>query len=72
MSGSLEISSQRRGRDTTYRASNLDTHLTHGCIQLFRHFWSKRFAFASRPRVGDNGISPLFAQANRIRIGGAS
>ena len=27
-----------RGRDATHRTRNLDTHLTHGCIQLFRHF----------------------------------
>ena len=72
MSGNLETSRQRRGRDTTYRASNLDTHLTHGCIPLFRHFWSKRFAFASRLCVRNNGIPALCAQANRIRVSGAS
>ena len=27
-----------QGCDATHRASNSDTHLTHGCIQLFRHF----------------------------------
>ena len=27
-------------RDTSYRSSNLDTHLTHGCIQLFCGSWS--------------------------------
>ena len=26
--------------DTSYRASNLETHLTHGCIALFRRLWS--------------------------------
>ena len=72
MSGNLEILRQKRGRDATHRASNLDTHLTHGCIQLFRHFRSKRLAFALRGLVRDAGFQPFFAQANRIRIGGAS
>ncbi len=26
------------GCDATHRAGNLNTHLTHGCIQYFRHF----------------------------------
>ena len=72
MSGNLKTSSQKRGRDTTYRASNLDTHLTHGCIQLFCHFRSKRFAFALRGLFQIAGIPTFFEQANRIRIGGAS
>ena len=38
MSGNLVTWSQKNGRDTSYRTSNLDTHLTHGCIQLFRQF----------------------------------
>jgi hypothetical protein len=27
-----------QGRDASHRTRNLDTHLTHGCIQHFRHF----------------------------------
>lgn len=27
-----------QGRDASHRTRNLDTHLTHGCIQLFRRF----------------------------------
>ena len=27
-----------RGCDATHRASNSETHLTHGCIPLFRQF----------------------------------
>ena len=60
-----------KGRDTSYRASNLDTHLTHGCIPLFRHFWSKRIAFALRGVAQIGGFLPLFEQAIRIRNGGA-
>ena len=63
---------RKDGRDATHRASNLDTHLTHRCIPLFRHFRSKRFAFALRKLVEIAGIPTVFAQANRIRIGGAS
>jgi hypothetical protein len=38
MSISLTKRGQERGYDTPYRARRNDTHLTHGCIQLFRHF----------------------------------
>ena len=38
MSGNLTKWSQKRGCDTTYRASSFDTHPTHVCIQLFSHF----------------------------------
>ena len=71
MSGNPTQRKQKEGRDTTYRTSNLDTHLTHGCIQLFHHFRSKRFAFALRELARIVGIPPLFEQANRIRVGGA-
>ncbi len=37
MSGNLTKWSQKRGCDTTYRASSFDTHPTHVCIQLFSH-----------------------------------
>lgn len=38
MSETLAFSEMLLGRDATHRTRNLDTHLTHGCIQLFRHF----------------------------------
>lgn len=38
MSESIAFEARLRGRDATHRTRNLDTHLTHGCIQLFRHF----------------------------------
>lgn len=38
MSDSVVFDARSQGRDATHRTRNLDTHLTHGCIQLFRHF----------------------------------
>jgi hypothetical protein len=38
MSTDLDKLGQERGCDTPYRARSFDTHLTHGCIPLFRHF----------------------------------
>lgn len=46
MSGNLTRQGQERGCDTMYRASKSDTHLTHGCIQLFRHSHGGRCARA--------------------------
>lgn len=71
MSGNPTQRKQKKGHDTTYRTSNLDTHLTHGCIQLFRHFRSKRFAIALRRSARIAGIPTLFKQAKRIHVGGA-
>lgn len=72
MSDNLKKPSQKRGRDTTYRASNLDTHLTHGCIQLFRHFWRVRSECAASAGL-KNGALPMFiTSAWRTLAGGAS
>ena len=38
MSEPAVFGARSRGCDATHRTRNLDTHLTHGCIQLFRHF----------------------------------
>ena len=72
MSGSNEISSQKRGRDTTYRASNLDTHLTHGCIPLFRHFWRVRSECAVKEKLENRALPAFFGGAWRTLAGGAS
>ena len=72
MSIKAEISSQKRGRDTTYRASNLDTHLTHGYIPLFRQFWRVRFDCALKARLEMRAIPAFFASAWRTLAGGAS
>ncbi len=40
MTGGLYFLDNKYARDTSYRSSNLDTHLTHRCIQLFCGSWS--------------------------------
>ena len=72
MSDNPETSSQKRGRDTAYRASNLDTHLTHGCIQLFRHFWRVRSECATKARLENRVVWSSFGSAWRTLAGGAS
>ena len=47
MSETALFQARLRGRDATHRTRNLDTHLTHGCIQLFRHFSRVRSECAS-------------------------
>lgn len=54
MSESVVFDARSQGRDATHRTRNLDTHLTHGCIQLFRHFSRVRLGCApSSPRRND-------------------
>jgi hypothetical protein len=72
MSDNPETSRQKRGRDTTYRASNLDAHLTHGCIQLFRHFWRVRSECAAKTRLKNLALPAFFGSAWRTLAGGAS
>jgi len=38
MSDTAASGARLLGRDATHRTRDLDTHLTHGCIQLFHHF----------------------------------
>ena len=38
MSEMAAVEARSQGRDATHRTRNLDTHLTHGCITVFRHF----------------------------------
>jgi len=47
MSETIASAARLQGRDATHRTRNLDTHLTHGCIQLFRHFSRVRSECAS-------------------------
>ena len=47
MSEATAFEARSQGRDATHRTRNLDTHLTHGCIQLFRHFSRVRSECAS-------------------------
>ena len=71
MSDNPENRSPKRGHDTSYRTSNLDTHLTHGCIQLFRHFSRVRSECAVEEGFQNPAIPAFFASALRTRMGGA-
>jgi hypothetical protein len=64
--------SGRRGCDAAHRASNSDTHLTHGCIQLFRHFSRVRLGCAGFARPRDLGNAPVFESAFRTLAVAAS
>lgn len=46
------------GRDASHRTRNLDTHLTHGCIQHFRHFLRVRFECKPQTNSPDLGYWP--------------
>jgi hypothetical protein len=72
MSTKLNNLGQKRGRDTTYRASNLDTHLTHGCIQLFRYFLRVRSECAAKARLEIPTFPAFFESAWRTLAGDAS
>lgn len=59
-----------QGRDAAHRAHNLETHLTHVCIQLFRRFSRLRSDSAfSRPRESA-GFPPRVETADRSLRGG--
>jgi hypothetical protein len=64
MSGNLTKWSQKRGCDTTYRASSFDTHPTHVCIQLFSQFSGGLCAraFPSCSETGPN--QPFYEHVN--------
>jgi hypothetical protein len=66
MSISLTKPGQERGCDTSYRARRNDTHLTHGCIPLFRRFLGRLCARTLVIRSGTLAI-----QANWERAIGA-
>jgi len=54
-----------RGYDATHRASNRDTHLTHGCIQHFRQFSRVRQGCAGSVARQNLAIAPFFEGAQR-------
>ena len=56
MSETTAFEARSQGHDATHRTRNLDTHLTHGCIQLFRHFSRQRRGSATldRAQIGAN------------------
>ncbi len=72
MSGNLKTWSQKRGCDTTYRASSLDTHHTHVCIQLFSHFSGGLCARALFPCSGSGLNLPFCGRVNSALCGALS
>ena len=58
------IPNRERGCDTMYRASKSDTHLTHGCIQLFRHSPGGRCARALCHRLPTLAFSSFMERAD--------
>ena len=54
----------RRGCDTSYRASSLDTHPTHVCIQFFRHFLGGLCARAMLLSTETPANLPRFGRVN--------
>ena len=60
------------GCDATHRASKLDTHLTHGCIQCLRHF-SRVRRECLKSTAQKSAVSARFSEsAQRTREGAAS
>lgn len=58
-----------QGRDATHRTRNLDTHLTHGCIQHFRHFSRQRSGSALSGEPERGGFRAVSKAADRQRGG---
>ena len=65
MSEPVAFEARSQGRDATHRTRDLDTHLTHGCIQLFRHFSRVRSEYAPPLLRRSDAILPKFEGAIR-------
>ena len=65
MSETAVLHARSQGRDATHRTRNLDTHLTHGCIQLFRHFSRVRSECAPPTVRRIDAFPPIFEGAIR-------
>jgi len=69
MSDTAVLQARLQGRDATHRTRNLDTHLTHGCIQLFRHFSRVRLDYRERSLRQGRGFLRVFESATRTLAG---
>jgi len=69
MSDTAVFEARSLGRDATHRTRNLDTHLTHGCIQLFRHFSRVRFDYTECSLRQIRGFPGIFESATRTLAG---
>ena len=71
MSDTAVFQARLQGRDATHRTRNLDTHLTHGCIQLFRRFSRVRFDYAVCSLRQGRRFPRIFESATRTLAGAA-
>ena len=71
MSETAVLHARSQGRDATHRTRNLDTHLTHGCIQLFRHFSRVRFDYRACSLLQRGGFPGIFESATGTLAGAA-
>lgn len=69
MSEPVVFKAGSQGRDATHRTRNLDTHLTHGCIQLFRHFSRVRFDYRGCGLHRGRGFARALESATRTLAG---
>ncbi len=69
MSDTGAFKARLQGRDATHRTRNLDTHLTHGCIQLFRHFSRVRLDYTVCNPRQSRGFPGIFESAIRTLAG---
>lgn len=69
MSETALFQARLRGRDATHRTRNFDTHLTHGCIQLFHHFSRVRFDYRECSLPQSIGFPRIFESAPRTLAG---
>lgn len=69
MSETAVLHARLLGRDATHRTRNLDTHLTHGCIQLFRHFSRVRLDYTECNLRQSREFPRVFESAPRTLAG---
>lgn len=69
MSKTTAFEARLQGRDATHRTRNLDTHLTHGCIQLLRHFSRVRLDYRECRLRQSGGFPGVFETATRTLAG---
>ena len=65
MSEPVAFDAKLRGRDATHRTRTLDTHLTHGCIQLFHKVLRMRRECAVSGNRQSRAFAGDFANAPR-------
>ncbi len=71
MSEPVAFDARSQGRDASHRTHNLDTHLTHGCIQLFRHFSRVRLDYTECSLSQGRRFPRIFESATRTLAGAA-